>query len=135
MLWCCLKDYLIEPWKQFRFTSLCFLLLQPLSTLRPSLVLLLSLASWDQSRTGQDSYVLMASSQAEMEEWVKFLKRVAGTPSGGKDPSRLSWVVSVTSLGWGGSSSRYDLSLNSIQRPEDNSEAMLIVKPVASCPR
>nr|XP_045009464.1 rho GTPase-activating protein 25 isoform X2 [Jaculus jaculus] len=39
-------------------------------------------ASWDQSRLGQDSYVLMASSQAEMEEWVKFLRRVAGTPSG-----------------------------------------------------
>lgn len=27
----------------------------------------------------------MASSQVEMEEWVKFLRRVAGTPSGGKD--------------------------------------------------
>lgn len=81
--------------------SLCFLLLQPLSTLRPSLVLLLPLASWDQSRTGQDSYVLMASSQAEMEEWVKFLKRVAGTPSGGKDPSRLSWagVCNISGIG------------------------------------
>jgi hypothetical protein len=41
---------------------------------------------------GQDSYVLMASSQAEMEEWVKFLRRVAGTPSGGKDPCRPSWA-------------------------------------------
>jgi hypothetical protein len=27
----------------------------------------------------------MASSQVEMEEWVKFLRRVAGTPSGGKN--------------------------------------------------
>ncbi|KAK2092614.1 hypothetical protein P7K49_029142 [Saguinus oedipus] len=35
------------------------------------------------NRMGQDSYVLMASSQAEMEEWVKFLRRVAGIPSGG----------------------------------------------------
>lgn len=42
-------------------------------------------ASSDQNRTGQDSYVLMASSQVEMEEWVKFLRRVAGTPSGGKN--------------------------------------------------
>ncbi|XP_032033375.1 rho GTPase-activating protein 25 [Hylobates moloch] len=39
-------------------------------------------ASWDQNRVGQDSYVLMASTQGEMEEWVKFLRRVAGTPCG-----------------------------------------------------
>ncbi|EPQ19119.1 Rho GTPase-activating protein 25 [Myotis brandtii] len=51
-------------------------------------------ASWDQSRTGQDSYVLMASSQAEMEEWVKFLKRVAGTPSGAQHV-RLSALTRV----------------------------------------
>lgn len=50
-------------------------------------------ASWDQSRTGQDSYVLMASSQAEMEEWVKFLKRVAGTPSGAVFGQRLDETV------------------------------------------
>ncbi|KAM8942602.1 rho GTPase-activating protein 25 isoform 1-T1 [Lycaon pictus] len=50
-------------------------------------------ASWDQSRTGQDSYVLMASSQAEMEEWVKFLRRVAGTPSGAVFGQRLDETV------------------------------------------
>lgn len=78
----------------------CFLLLQPFTVLRLSFVLLLP-ASWDQSRTGQDSYVLMASSQAEMEEWVKFLKRVAGTPSGGKDSCRLSWagVCNIAGMG------------------------------------
>ncbi|XP_004580135.2 rho GTPase-activating protein 25 isoform X1 [Ochotona princeps] len=50
-------------------------------------------ASWDQNRTGQDSYVLMASSQAEMEEWVKFLKRVAGMPSGAVFGQRLDETV------------------------------------------
>ncbi|XP_066234185.1 rho GTPase-activating protein 25 isoform X1 [Saccopteryx leptura] len=50
-------------------------------------------ASWDQSRTGQDCYVLMASSQAEMEEWVKFLRRVAGTPSGAVFGQRLNETV------------------------------------------
>ncbi|XP_019573925.2 rho GTPase-activating protein 25 isoform X1 [Rhinolophus sinicus] len=51
-------------------------------------------ASGDQCRTGQDSYVLMASSQAEMEEWVKFLRRVAGTPSGAVFGQRLDETVS-----------------------------------------
>ncbi|XP_060043152.1 rho GTPase-activating protein 25 isoform X2 [Erinaceus europaeus] len=50
-------------------------------------------ASWDQSRMGQDSYVLMACSQAEMEEWVKFLRRVAGTPSGAVFGQRLDETV------------------------------------------
>lgn len=50
-------------------------------------------ASWDQNRAGQDSYILMASSQAEMEEWVKFLKRVAGTPSGAVFGQRLDETV------------------------------------------
>nr|XP_013006954.1 rho GTPase-activating protein 25 [Cavia porcellus] len=50
-------------------------------------------ASWDLSRTAQDSYVLMASSQAEMEEWVKFLRRVAGTPSGAVFGQRLDETV------------------------------------------
>ncbi|XP_013851545.1 rho GTPase-activating protein 25 isoform X6 [Sus scrofa] len=50
-------------------------------------------ASCDQSRTGQDSYVLMASSQAEMEEWVKFLRRVAGTPCGAVFGQRLDETV------------------------------------------
>ncbi|XP_077162186.1 rho GTPase-activating protein 25 isoform X2 [Paroedura picta] len=38
--------------------------------------------SRDQNRTGQDSYLLMASSQSEMEDWVKVLRRVAGSPLG-----------------------------------------------------
>nr|XP_058134678.1 rho GTPase-activating protein 25 isoform X2 [Dasypus novemcinctus] len=50
-------------------------------------------ASWDQNRMGQDAYVLMASSQAEMEEWVKFLRRVAGTPSGAVFGQRLDETV------------------------------------------
>ncbi|XP_042539006.1 rho GTPase-activating protein 25 isoform X1 [Dipodomys spectabilis] len=50
-------------------------------------------ASWDQNRLGQDSYVLMASSQTEMEEWVKFLRRVAGMPSGAVFGQRLDETV------------------------------------------
>ncbi|KAM4867165.1 rho GTPase-activating protein 25 isoform 1-T3 [Thomomys bottae] len=50
-------------------------------------------ATWDQTRLGQDSYVLMASSQAEMEEWVKFLRRVAGMPSGAVFGQRLDETV------------------------------------------
>lgn len=44
--------------------------------------------------------------------------------------------VSVTSQGWGGGSSRHDLSLNSVQGrpPEDSSEAMPMAKPLASFP-
>uniref|UniRef100_A0A8C3S7R7 Rho GTPase-activating protein 24 n=1 Tax=Chelydra serpentina TaxID=8475 RepID=A0A8C3S7R7_CHESE len=38
--------------------------------------------SGDQNRTGQDSYVLMANSQSEMDEWVKSIRRVVGFPSG-----------------------------------------------------
>ncbi|XP_015276562.1 PREDICTED: rho GTPase-activating protein 25 [Gekko japonicus] len=38
--------------------------------------------SRDQNRTGQDSYLLMANSQSEMEDWVKVLRRVAGSPLG-----------------------------------------------------
>ncbi|XP_048368081.1 rho GTPase-activating protein 25 [Sphaerodactylus townsendi] len=38
--------------------------------------------SRDQNRTGQDSYLLMANSQSEMEDWVKLLRRVAGSPLG-----------------------------------------------------
>ncbi|NXU44748.1 RHG25 protein, partial [Drymodes brunneopygia] len=38
----------------------------------------------EQSRAGQDSCVLMASSQAEMEEWVKSIRRALGSASGGK---------------------------------------------------
>ncbi|NWV81258.1 RHG25 protein, partial [Dasyornis broadbenti] len=46
-------------------------------------------AAWDgvageQNRAGQDPCVLMASSQAEMEEWVKSIRRVLGSASGGK---------------------------------------------------
>ncbi|XP_023796605.1 rho GTPase-activating protein 25 [Cyanistes caeruleus] len=36
----------------------------------------------EQNRAGQDSCVLMASSQAEMEEWVKSIRRALGSSSG-----------------------------------------------------
>ncbi|XP_068891720.1 rho GTPase-activating protein 25 isoform X2 [Aphelocoma coerulescens] len=36
----------------------------------------------EQSRAGQDSCVLMASSHAEMEEWVKSIRRALGSASG-----------------------------------------------------
>ncbi|XP_013929259.1 PREDICTED: rho GTPase-activating protein 25 [Thamnophis sirtalis] len=38
--------------------------------------------SGEQSRNGPDSFVLMANSQADMEEWVKLLRRVVGSPLG-----------------------------------------------------
>nr|XP_020635818.1 rho GTPase-activating protein 25 isoform X2 [Pogona vitticeps] len=38
--------------------------------------------SGEQNRSGQDSYVLMASSQADMEEWVRLLRRAVGSPLG-----------------------------------------------------
>ncbi|NXN49961.1 RHG25 protein, partial [Rynchops niger] len=42
--------------------------------------------SGDQNRTGQDTCVLMANSQSEMEEWVKSIRRVLGSASGGNVP-------------------------------------------------
>ncbi|XP_068012588.1 rho GTPase-activating protein 25 [Melanerpes formicivorus] len=39
-------------------------------------------ASGDHTWAGQDSCVLMANSQAEMEEWVKSIRRVLGSSSG-----------------------------------------------------
>ncbi|NXW55167.1 RHG25 protein, partial [Eurystomus gularis] len=39
--------------------------------------------SGDQNRVGQDTFVLMATSQSEMEEWVKSIRRVLGSTSGG----------------------------------------------------
>ncbi|NXT45522.1 RHG25 protein, partial [Pluvianellus socialis] len=42
--------------------------------------------SGDQNRTGQDTCVLMANSQSEMEEWVKSIRRVLGSASGGDVP-------------------------------------------------
>ncbi|NXV88351.1 RHG25 protein, partial [Calonectris borealis] len=39
--------------------------------------------SGDQNRAGQDTCVLMANSQSEMEEWVKSIRRVLGSASGG----------------------------------------------------
>ncbi|NXC47473.1 RHG25 protein, partial [Penelope pileata] len=39
--------------------------------------------SGDQNRAGQDTYVLMANSQSDMEEWVKSIRRVLGSASGG----------------------------------------------------
>ncbi|XP_067401961.1 rho GTPase-activating protein 25 isoform X2 [Emydura macquarii macquarii] len=49
--------------------------------------------SGDQNRTGPDSYVLMANSQSEMEEWVKAIRRVVGSPSGVVFGQRLSETV------------------------------------------
>ncbi|NXV36873.1 RHG25 protein, partial [Rissa tridactyla] len=42
--------------------------------------------SGDQNRTGQDTCVLMANSQSEMEEWVKSIRRVLGSASGDNAP-------------------------------------------------
>ncbi|XP_007476339.1 rho GTPase-activating protein 25 isoform X1 [Monodelphis domestica] len=50
-------------------------------------------ASWDQNRAGQDPYILMASSQSEMEEWVKSIRRVTGAPSGVVFGQRLDETV------------------------------------------
>ncbi|NWW84075.1 RHG25 protein, partial [Rhynochetos jubatus] len=52
-----------------------------------------SLPGWvsgDQNRTGQDTCVLMANSQSEMEEWVKSIRRVLGSASGVLGSSNLS---------------------------------------------
>uniref|UniRef100_A0A8C0JDV3 Rho GTPase-activating protein 24 n=1 Tax=Chelonoidis abingdonii TaxID=106734 RepID=A0A8C0JDV3_CHEAB len=49
--------------------------------------------SGDQNRTGQDSYVLMANSQSEMDEWVKSIRRVVGSPSGVVFGQRLAETV------------------------------------------
>ncbi|XP_074837811.1 rho GTPase-activating protein 25 [Carettochelys insculpta] len=49
--------------------------------------------SGDQNRTGQDSYVLMANSQSEMDEWVKSLRRVVGSLSGVVFGQRLAETV------------------------------------------
>ncbi|NWW75283.1 RHG25 protein, partial [Climacteris rufus] len=49
-----------------------------------ALMLVFAGVAGEQSRAGQDTCVLMASSQAEMEEWVKSLRRVLGSASGGK---------------------------------------------------
>ncbi|XP_053944902.1 rho GTPase-activating protein 25 isoform X2 [Cuculus canorus] len=46
--------------------------------------------SGDQNRAGQDTYVLMANSQAEMEEWVKSIRRVLGSASGAVFGQRLA---------------------------------------------
>ncbi|KFW69325.1 Rho GTPase-activating protein 25, partial [Pygoscelis adeliae] len=48
-----------------------------------------SLPDWvsgDQNRAGQDTCVLMANSQSEMEEWIKSIRRVLGSASGGNVP-------------------------------------------------
>ncbi|KAF2981020.1 hypothetical protein EK904_002293 [Melospiza melodia maxima] len=42
-------------------------------------------APGEQPRAGQEPCVLMASSQAELEEWVKSLRRALGSASGGKN--------------------------------------------------
>ncbi|NXX33775.1 RHG25 protein, partial [Nicator chloris] len=55
----------------------------------------------EQSRAGQDSCVLMASSQAEMEEWVKSIRRALGSASGGKKRSRDSSYRGDLPSSWG----------------------------------
>lgn len=82
--------------------------------LHPSHVLFFLSASCDQNRVGQDSYVLMASSQVEMEEWVKFLRRVAGTPSGGKN-GHCTTISEQASWEEEEAGSRHHLSLCSVQ--------------------
>ncbi|NXG76198.1 RHG25 protein, partial [Baryphthengus martii] len=57
--------------------------------------------SGEQNRAGQDTCVLMASSQSEMEEWVKSIRRVLVSSSGGKGeqgqlPERAFPPVSLT---------------------------------------
>ncbi|NXE14554.1 RHG25 protein, partial [Lophotis ruficrista] len=52
--------------------------------------------SGDQNRTGQDTCVLMANSQSEMEEWVKTIRRVLGSASGGNVP--LAQLVGSSNL-------------------------------------
>ncbi|NWW26860.1 RHG25 protein, partial [Falcunculus frontatus] len=53
-----------------------------------------------QNRAGQDSCVLMATSQAEMEEWVKSIRRALGSASGGKgEQGQLLEGGSPTALG------------------------------------
>ncbi|KAF1434076.1 Rho GTPase-activating protein 25, partial [Spheniscus mendiculus] len=44
------------------------------------------MVSGDQNRAGQDTCVLMANSQSEMEEWIKSIRRVLGSASGGNVP-------------------------------------------------
>ncbi|KFV60836.1 Rho GTPase-activating protein 25, partial [Tyto alba] len=46
--------------------------------------------SGDQNRAGQDTCVLMANSQSEMEEWVKSIRRVLGSSSGAVFGQRLA---------------------------------------------
>ncbi|XP_010002248.1 PREDICTED: rho GTPase-activating protein 25 [Chaetura pelagica] len=46
--------------------------------------------SGDQTRAGQDTCVLMANSQSEMEEWVKSIRRVVGASSGAVFGQRLA---------------------------------------------
>ncbi|XP_039768161.1 rho GTPase-activating protein 25-like [Ornithorhynchus anatinus] len=50
-------------------------------------------ASSEQGWTGQDSFTLMAGSQAEMDEWVKSIRRVAAAPSGAVFGQRLADTV------------------------------------------
>lgn len=54
----------------------------------------------EQNRAGQDSCLLMASSQAEMEEWVKSIQRALGSASGGKKGSRDSSCRGDLPLSW-----------------------------------
>lgn len=54
--------------------------------------------SGDQNRAGQDTCVLMANSQSDMEEWVKSIRRVLGSTSGGNGQweQLLGWFHSIS---------------------------------------
>ncbi|XP_066449153.1 rho GTPase-activating protein 25 isoform X2 [Eleutherodactylus coqui] len=47
----------------------------------------------DQNKPTQDGHMLMANSQAEMEEWVKAIKKAAGFPSGAVFGQRLADTI------------------------------------------
>ncbi|XP_075063494.1 rho GTPase-activating protein 25 isoform X2 [Mixophyes fleayi] len=47
----------------------------------------------DQNKSIPDGYILMANSQAEMEEWVKAIKKAAGFPSGAVFGQRLADTI------------------------------------------
>ncbi|NXE98577.1 RHG25 protein, partial [Menura novaehollandiae] len=72
----------------------------PILPINAALMLLCAGVAGEQNRAGQDTCVLMASSQSEMEEWVKSIRRVLGSASGGKgEQGQLLGGGSPTVLG------------------------------------
>ncbi|NXM33253.1 RHG25 protein, partial [Oxyruncus cristatus] len=61
------------------------------SSINDAQMLFLAGVAGEQPRAGQDPCVLMASSQCEMEEWVKSIRRALGSASGGKEGQGSSW--------------------------------------------